>query len=68
MPSGLSHLGDSDGGPENDPTKGLPPDLARALRNPAIIVPQDQVVWETLAKWANAPSNTASAPPREDEE
>jgi hypothetical protein len=33
----------------------------RVLRDQSIIVPQDQAVWELLAKWCNAPSNTASA-------
>lgn len=44
-----------------NPTAGLPDDLARVLRDQSIIVPQDQAVWELLAKWRNAPSNTASA-------
>src|SRR4051812_2313169 len=46
---------------ESDPTAGLPDDLARVLRDQSIIVPQDAAVWELLAKWQNAPSNTASA-------
>jgi hypothetical protein len=45
----------------DDPIAGLPEDLARVLRDQSIIVPQDQAVWELLAKWCNAPSNTASA-------
>lgn len=51
----------------SDPTSGLPPDLARVLRDPSIVVSQDQSVWEALGRWANAPSNTASAPPTEGE-
>jgi hypothetical protein len=46
---------------QNDPIEGLPEDLARVLRDQSIIVPQDQAVWELLAKWRNAPSDTASA-------
>ena len=46
---------------ETDPLEGLSPDLARVLRDPSIIVPQDAVVFDLIAKWANAPSNTASA-------
>lgn len=44
-----------------DVLAGLPPDLVRVLRDPTIILPQDQAVWEAIASWANAPSNTASA-------
>lgn len=44
-----------------NPTAGLPDDLARVLRDQSIIVPQDAAVWDLLAKWRNAPSNTASA-------
>lgn len=46
---------------ESDPCEGLPPDLAALLRDPRIIVPQDQGVFELIAKWMNAPSDTASA-------
>lgn len=46
---------------EHDPTEGLPPDLVDLLRDPRIIVPQDQAVFELIASWMNAPSNTASA-------
>lgn len=42
----------------------LPPDLLRALRDQSVIVPQDQAVWELIAKWQNAPCDTASALPR----
>lgn len=45
----------------SEPTEGLPPDLARVLRDQSVIVPQDAAVFEQIAKWANAPSNTASA-------
>jgi hypothetical protein len=53
-----------------DPLAGLPPDLARVLRDPNIIVPQDAAVFEAVANaplfaavlsWMNAKSNTASA-------
>ena len=40
---------------------GLPDDLARVLRDQSIIVPQDQSVFERIAEWQNAPSDTASA-------
>lgn len=40
---------------------GLPPDLARVLQDQSIIVPQDAAVFDLIAKWANAPTNTASA-------
>lgn len=46
---------------ERHPTEGLPPDLARILRDPSIIVPQDQAVFELVAKWMDAPCDTASA-------
>jgi len=45
----------------DDPTEGLPPDLARVLRDQSIIVPQDAGLWEMLARWRDAPSDTASA-------
>jgi hypothetical protein len=44
-----------------DPTEGLPQDLARVLRDQSIIVPQDAAVFEMIARWSNAPSDTASA-------
>lgn len=45
----------------DDPTEGLPADLARVLRDPSVIVTKDAAVFELIAKWMNAPSNTASA-------
>lgn len=52
----------SSGAPvEFDPTAGLPADLVTLLRDPSIVIPQDQAVFEMIAKWSNAPSNTASA-------
>jgi hypothetical protein len=54
----------------SDPLSGLPPDLARVLRDPAIVIPQDAAVFEAVANtplfetvlaWMNAKSNTASA-------
>ena len=44
-----------------NPLDGLPDDLARILRDPSIIVPQDAAVFELVAKWMDAPSDTASA-------
>lgn len=51
--------------PDDDPTAGLPADLAALLRDPRIIVPQDQRVFELIASWMKAPSDTPSAPPGE---
>jgi hypothetical protein len=44
-----------------DPLEGLPPELAKALRDPGIIVSQDQSVFELIAAWQNAPSDTPSS-------
>ena len=44
-----------------DPTAGLPADLVSALRDPNVVVPQDAALFDLLAKWKNAPSDTASA-------
>lgn len=41
--------------------RGLPPDLAGVLRDQSILVPQDAAVFELIASWAKAPTNTASA-------
>ena len=46
-----------------DPLDGLPPDLARVLRDQSIIVPQDAAAFELIAKWANAQSATLSSDP-----
>lgn len=53
---------------EEKPTEGLPPDLARILRDPTITIPRDheirldgRTLFEHLHEWRNAPSNTASA-------
>ena len=46
---------------ERDPLEGLPPDLARVLRDPTIFVPQDAAVFRLVALWMDAPSDTASA-------
>lgn len=51
---------------ERCPTCGLPQDLEAVLRDQSIIVPQDAGVFELIAKWANALSNTASADAPED--
>jgi hypothetical protein len=60
-------------GPDSEPqnvTGGMPPELVRALRDPAIRLPQDDNVladgrslWEHLEEWRNAPSDTASGDP-----
>lgn len=42
--------------PEPDPTEGLPPDLARALRDPSILIPRDSDVWTMIAEAARAHS------------
>ena len=50
-------------------TEGLPPDLARVLRDPSITIDRDyeirladgRTLFEHLQQWRNAPSNTASA-------
>ncbi len=42
-------------------TRGLPADLAVALRDQSIIVPQDAGVFSLIAEWTNAPGVTASA-------
>lgn len=44
-----------------DPTEGLPDDLARSLRDPSVIIPQDAAVFGLIASWANAPAPTLSA-------
>jgi len=49
--------------PLASPDPELPLDLERVLRDPSIIVPQDQAVFEAVARWKNAPSDTASATP-----
>jgi len=49
------------------PGPELPLDLERVLRDPSIIVPQDQAVFEAVARWKNAPSDTASASPDQKE-
>ncbi len=46
---------------ETDATAGLPDDLARVLRDQSVVVSQDGAVFALIGKWANAPSNTASA-------
>jgi len=46
---------------EEEPLRGLPTDLQIILRDQSIIVPQDQAVFEKIAEWASAPSDTASA-------
>lgn len=40
---------------------GIPSDLAAVLKDPGVIVPQDTLVFELIAGWANAPTPTVSA-------
>jgi hypothetical protein len=47
----------------SDHIEGLPDDLARILRDQSVIIPQHAAVFEAVAKWSNAPSNTPSAGP-----
>ena len=57
---------------EPDPTEGLPPDLARILCDPTIIIDRDheirladgRTLFEHIHEWQNAPSNTAGTLPR----
>lgn len=44
-----------------DVTRGMPADLASLLRDQSVIVPQDAAVFELIAAWAKAPTETASA-------
>lgn len=46
---------------DENPLDGLPADLASLLRDPRVIVPQDAAVFGLIAKWMDAPSDTASA-------
>ncbi len=46
---------------EADVLAGLPPDLVRVLRDPSIVIPQDQAVFELIANMTYAPAATASA-------
>lgn len=48
---------------QEDPTEGLPPDLARVLRDSEVIVSADAAVFELIAGWMDAPSDTMSALP-----
>jgi hypothetical protein len=41
---------------------GLPSDLAAVLKDPGVVVPQDALVFELIARWAKAPTPTLSAP------
>lgn len=50
----------NDGLAEHDAV-ALPSDLWRVLRDQSIIVPRDAAVFEAVARWTNAPANTASA-------
>jgi hypothetical protein len=47
--------------PGGCPHQRMPADLMRVLRDQSIVVPQDAAVFEMLARWRDAPSNTASA-------
>ncbi len=41
---------------------GIPEDLAKVLEDPGIVVPRDALVFDLIARWANAPTPTLSAP------
>lgn len=45
----------------DDPTHGLPEDLAAALANPSLDVPQDAAVFNLVHSWMAAPATTMSA-------
>jgi hypothetical protein len=47
----------------NDPTRDLPTELATALQNHSVIVPQDASVFKLISQWTEAPSSTVSAEP-----
>jgi hypothetical protein len=48
---------------DNDLTKDLPGDLARALQDHSVFVPQDASVFRLISQWSEAPSSTVSAEP-----
>lgn len=41
--------------------EGLPPELGKALRDLSVLVPQDQRLFELIAAYRDAPSDTTSA-------
>ena len=45
-----------------DVTEGLPAELAVALQDHSIVVPQDASVFALIAQWADAPSATSGLP------
>lgn len=44
------------------PTCGLPVELAALLRDQGVVVSQDGAVFDLIASYRNAPSNTAAGP------
>jgi hypothetical protein len=68
----LAVLNGSNSATEPDPTEGLPPDLARILCDPMIIIDRDheirladgRTLFEHIHEWQNAPSDTAGTFPR----
>lgn len=47
----------------SDVTRDLPAELAAALQDHSVIVPQDASVFSLISRWAEAPSATVSAEP-----
>lgn len=45
----------------DDPTRGLPTELASLLRDQSVLVSKDAAVFELIAAWAKAPTHTLSA-------
>lgn len=48
---------------DNDVTRDLPAELATALQDHSVIVPQDASVFRLISRWTEAPSATVSAGP-----
>ena len=48
---------------DNDVTRDLPAELATALQDHSVFVPQDASVFRLISQWTEAPSATASAEP-----
>jgi hypothetical protein len=46
-----------------DPAAGLPPELGAALKDRSVTIEADDSVFEKIAEWRDAPSNTVSAAP-----
>ncbi len=48
---------------DNDLTRDLPGELATALQDHSVFVPQDASVFRLISQWTEAPSSTISAEP-----